>query len=266
MDFSSWWNVFWTVTYSLIAVVITTSNLATIMIFVKRKLLDRARYLILSLTVADTFVGTLSVPLWIAVGFYEDHLLSLVFQCTDIFTGVVSIFTLASISLERMHAILWPLHHRTLTLRFYTCVIGIPWIFGLVGMSCRFFSFYDGISWMGFTIIINVLLLAPLLITIIAYVLIWRKQRHRLPNEVQVDDRDKKLAKTLRTITGAFILTWGPHQVINTVFISGVSIRSWPYLVFHIMKIMQFINSFINVVVYSLRIPEFREALYSFFL
>lgn len=107
------------------------------------------------------------------------------------------------------------------------------------------------------------IVLIPLLITIITYVLMWRKQHDRLPIEEQEDDPNKILGKSLFIITGTFLPTWGPHQAIN-IIISFCGTWSWPYLVFYIMKIMQFINSLMNVdvVVYSLRIPEYREALF----
>ena len=137
MDFSTW-NVFWSVTFTLMATVITAGNLVTIVIFIKQKFLERTRFLLLSLAMADTFVGTLSVPLYIAVGIRpQDNLLVLVFRCVDVFTGMVSIFTLASISLERMHAIVWPFRHRALKSCFYPCAIGLPWLFGLLGVSSR---------------------------------------------------------------------------------------------------------------------------------
>lgn len=216
----------------------------------------------MSLAIADTLVGALSVPLYIAVGIHpQERLLTLVFQCVDVYTGVVSIFTLANISLERMHAILWPLRHRTLTSRFYKCVIGIPWVFGLLGISARLLNHFDIISPLWFVIMINTILSTPLLITVIAYALIWRKQQRRLPNDVQANDQDKKLAKTLFIISGAFIITWFPHEIINIVFIFCTSCEMWPSVVFHIMKLLQFSNSFINVIVYPLRIPEYREAL-----
>lgn len=105
------------------------------------------------------------------------------------------------------------------------------------------------------------IVLIPLLITIITYVLIWRKQHDRLPIEEQEDDPNKILVKSLFIITGTFLPTWGPHQAIN-IIISFCGTWSWPYLVFYIMKMMQFINSLMNVVVYSLRIPEYREELF----
>ena len=264
MDFSSYWNVLWTVIYCLIAILITAGNLTIIVIFVKRKLLERARFLILSLAIADTLEGTVSVPLYIVVGIYlQEKFLVLLFQCVDIFTGVVSIFTLASISPERMYAILWSLCHRTLTFRFYICVIVMPWVFGLLGISSRLLFQFRIIFQFAFSIITNTFLFVPLLVTSIAYILIWRKQHRRPPSEILGGDQDKRLAKTLFIIAGVFHLTWVPHQVISIVIIFCVSCRSWPHLVFHVMKMTQFINSFVNFAVYSLRISDYREAFYS---
>ena len=119
MDFTKYWNIFWTLTFALTSVVITIGNLITTVIFLKQKLRKRPHFLLISLAIADLMVGAFAVPLYIAVGICTTkRLLILTFQCVDIFTGVLSIFTLASISLERMHAVLWPLRHRTLTSRF----------------------------------------------------------------------------------------------------------------------------------------------------
>ena len=105
MDFTKYWNIFWTLTFALTSVVITIGNLITIVIFLKQKLRKRPHFLLISLAIADLMVGAFAVPLYIAVGICTTkRLLILSFQCVDIFTGVLSIFTLASISLERMHA------------------------------------------------------------------------------------------------------------------------------------------------------------------
>ena len=185
MDFTHW-NIFWTVTFSLTALVITAGNLVTIGIFLKRKLRERRHFLLISLAIADMLVGGLSVPLYIAVGIHPKNLLLILsFQCVDVFTGVISIFTLASISLERMHAIAWPFRHRTLTSKFYTCVIGIPWIVGSLGILARVLLHFYMISPLAFFVIINASVSTPLLFTSVAYFVIWRKQRCQRPARPQ---------------------------------------------------------------------------------
>ena len=265
MDFSTW-NVFWSVTFTLMATVITAGNLVTIVIFIKQKFLERTRFLLLSLAMADTFVGTLSVPLYIAVGIRpQDNLLVLVFRCVDVFTGMVSIFTLASISLERMHAIVWPFRHRALKSCFYPCAIGLPWLFGLLGVSSRLLHHLKVISPLMLSVTSNTFLLTPLLLITTSYILIWRKKPHGPQNQIQADSQNNKLAKTLIVITATFLLTWFPRQIINLIFSFCISCRRSPYahLVVHIMKIFQFSNSFVNVIVYSLRFQEYRQTLLS---
>ena len=265
MDFTKYWNIFWTLTFSFTAIVVTIGNLVTIAIFLNRKLRTRPHFLLISLAIADLMVGTLAVPLYVAVGIHPTQLLLILsFQCVDIFTGILSIFTLASISMERMHAILWPLRHRTLSLRFYTLVIGIPWFLGLLGILARVLLHFFIISKMAFVVAIVASLTTPLLFTCVAYFLIWEKERSRLQVALQVS-RDEKLAKTLFLITGAFVLTWLPFQVINIVVSFCVQCQTWPSIVFHIMKLLQFSNSFINVIIYPLRIVEYREALFKIF-
>lgn len=261
MDFTHW-NTFWTVTFSLTAIVVTTGNLITTRMFLKRRLRKRPHFLLISLAIADMLVGALSVPLYIAVGIHSNKLLlNLSFQCVDIFTGVISIFTLASISLERMHAIVWPFRHRALTSNFYKCVIGIPWIVGLLGILSRVLLHFYMISPLAFFVIINASVSTPLLFTSMAYFVMWRKHRCRHPDMPQAAGRDEKLAKTLFLITGAFIITWLPFHVINIVIFFCLPCRSLPYLMIHIMKVLQFSNSFINVIVYPLRISEYKEIL-----
>ena len=261
MDFTHW-NTFWTVTFSLTAIVVITGNLVMIGVFLKTKLRQRPHFLLISLGIADLLVGALSVPLYIAVGIHpNNHLLILSFQCLDVFTGLISIFTLASISLERMFAIGWPLRHRTLTSNFYKCAIGIPWIVCLLGILTRVLLHFYAISPLAFFVIINTSVSTPLLFTSMAYFVIWRKHRCRLPDRPQAAVRDKKLAKTLFLITGAFIITWFPFHVINIINFVCLHCQRWPYVVIHIMKVLQFSNSFINVIVYPLRITEFKEIL-----
>lgn len=261
MDFTHW-NIFWTVTFSLTAIVVTAGNLVTIGVFLKTKLRERPHFLLISLAIADMLVGAISVPLYIAVGIHPNKLLLILsFQCVDIFTGVISIFTLASISLERMFAIARPLRHRTLTSKFYTCVIGIPWIVGLLGVLARVLLHFYMISTLAFFVIINTSLTTPLVFTSVAYVVIWRKQKCPFPDRPQAAGRDKRLAKTLFLITGAFIVTWFPFHIINIVIFFCSPCQSWPYLMFHIMKLLQFSNSFINVIIYPLRILEYKEIL-----
>ena len=126
MNFNSW-NIEWSLCFGLLATLIVAGNLLTIWIFLKHRLRKRARFLLISLSVADLLVGLLTVPLYIALNtLLGQPYLRVVFALTDISTGIPSIFTLAAISLERMYAIGWPFRHRTLNCRVYIFAIAIP--------------------------------------------------------------------------------------------------------------------------------------------
>ena len=147
MAFAKYWNNLWTVVFGSTALVITIANLVTVVVFLKQKLRKRSHFSLISLAIADLMVGALAVPLYVVVaGFQTDEkLLVVFFRCVDIFTGLLSMFTLASISLERMHSVLWPLRHRAVTSRFYLSVVGIPC--SLMGFSgtCHLISSYETI-------------------------------------------------------------------------------------------------------------------------
>ena len=212
----------------------------SVVVFLKQKLRKRSHFSLISLAIADLMVGALAVPLYVVVaGFQTDEkLLVVFFRCVDIFTGLLSIFTLASISLERMHSVLWPLRHRAVTSRFYLSVVGIPWVLAALATSFRLMKRFNIIAAMTLTVIMIVFLSAPSLVICTAYFLIYsgrRKTRLELANV-----RNDRLTKTLFIITGAFMITWLPFFIINFALPFCSVCQRWPYIVFHIVKYLQF--------------------------
>ena len=106
MDFNNW-NLFWSFCFGLLSSLIIVGNALSISILSKRNLRKRSHFLLISLAIADLLVGLISVPFYIAVKNipYRIGILTLSYQCVDMITGLSSIFTLAAISLERLHAI-----------------------------------------------------------------------------------------------------------------------------------------------------------------
>ena len=106
MDFNNW-NLFWIFCFGLLSSLIIVGNALSISILSKRNLRKRSHFLLISLAIADLLVGLISVPFYIAVKNipYRIGILTLSYQCVDMITGLSSIFTLAAISLERLHAI-----------------------------------------------------------------------------------------------------------------------------------------------------------------
>ena len=257
MDFNSW-NTLWELCFGLLALLVVAGNSVTIWIFLKQKFRKHAHFLLTSLAVADLLVGLLSIPLYIVVNL-DTSALSRASRYVDIFTGLTSVFTLAAISLERMYAVAWPLRHRTLLLRAYKFAIVTPWILAATVASIR--ALFDNglIAPTGFQVVISVSLIAPSLVICSAYCVIWWKRRKRMDNRNQQIQRETKLAKALFLITGTSLLTWLPFEIVNMW--PFLVVRIHPFGILYIIKLLQYSNSLVNVIIYPFRISEFKGAL-----
>jgi len=237
-------------------------NSLSISAFVKRRLRRRSYYLLIDLAVADLLVGLFAIPIYMMTVISEEALVPrLVFDCVDMFTGFSSIFTLAFISLERLHAIARPLRHRQLSSRSYTIAIIAPWILSVAVTSTRLLLGFSIIEIQHFVVVVIISLSTPLLIYCASYAIIWRKHASR-PWGIRAAKGEARLSKTLFLITGAFVLTWLPFQMLVIVLNICVPCKTVPPAIVYGIKLLQFANSFINIVIYCLRMQSYRHALY----
>ena len=261
MDFNRW-NIIWSLCFALLAMLIIVGNILTIWIFIKQKRRKRAQFLLISLAVADLLVGLLTVPLYIAVNtaLRKFGLAIRFFIYIDMCTGLTSMFTLAVISLERMYAIGWPLRHRTLSLRAYKFAIVTPWIIAAIVVSIKALQVFTIIKLKSFAVVLVLTVITPLLVMSIAYFVIWRKQRSRMGDRRHIA-REKKLTKTLFMITAASLLTWLPFYILTVVIPFTTPLQPLSSSGFWTIKLLQFSNSLVNVIIYPFRIREFKGAL-----
>ena len=259
MDLNTW-NMFWRLCFGFLATLIVAGNILNIWMFFKLRRRKRSSFLLIGLGVADLLVGGLAIPLFIAAFESASITTRRVFSIVDMFTSTSSIYTLAVISLERMFAIGWPLRHRTANFRVYICAISIPWI-----IAALFTVLTD--AYLNFIIrdrVIYLLVLfpvTPLLVMWVAYYVIWKKQKSPVCNHNNVI-REAKLANTLFLITGASVFTWLPFQILNPlVYLQITANFSHLQLTGFIIRVLQYSNSLVNVIIYPLRIPEFKNCL-----
>ena len=259
MDFNSW-NIFWSPVFGLLAVLIILGNFFTIRVFHRQRSRKRSYFLLISLAVADLIVGLFAIPLFIIGSSTEyPYLRWLVPTSFDAFTGLTSIYTLAVISLERMFAIVCPLRHRTLTSRNYICAVAIPWVTAAVFIAVLNLYFNGIMKDPSYNFPALLFQTTPLLTICVAYFSIWIKRKYTKGIRNHRAARESKLANTLFLVTGASLLTWTPFQMINYLsYTAGLQVsRTLLYL----SKILQFSNSLVNVIIYPLRIPEFKRTL-----
>ncbi|XP_020609367.1 beta-1 adrenergic receptor-like [Orbicella faveolata] len=258
-------NWFWSVCFGVTAVAIIISNSLSIAVLVKRRFRKRSLYLLIDLAIADLLVGLFAVPIYMITVISEGKLVPRVaFDSVDMFTGLSSIFTLTVISLERLFAISRPLRHRQLSSHSYAIDIATPWILSLAVTSVRVFQHYSIVTNHQFLSVIIISLSTPLLITCTSYCVIWRKQTSRIHNGVRAR-RETRLSKTLFLITGTFVLTWLPFQVLVILVNMCVPCRKIHSVVVFVLKLLQFSNSFINFLIYCLRMPDYRKAVSQLF-
>ena len=264
MDFNSW-NIFWSLCFGLLTILIVVGNILTIWIFLKQRRRKRTYFLLIGLAVADLLVGLLAIPLYMADHYTSSVSVRFASNAADIFTGISSIYTLAVISLERMVAISWPFRHRTLNFRIYICAIVIPWIVAaifsvIVTVMVQLVNIIKRVGFLYLYVLIQNL---PPLIMCVAYCVVWKKQKSAMGNQNRVHvKREAKLAKTLLMITGASLFTWLPFQITMILFHLNVIVTS-PYLelIIFIVKLLQYTNSLVNVIIYPFSIPDFKNGL-----
>ena len=259
MDLNTW-NMFWRLCFGFLATLIVAGNILNIWMFFKLRRRKRSSFLLIGLGVADLLVGGLAIPLFIAAFESASITTRRVFYIVDMFTSTSSIYTLAVISLERMFAIGWPLRHRTANFRIYICAISIPWIIAAIFtvLTDVYLNFIIRDRVIYFLVLFPV---TPLLVMCVAYFVIWRKQKSPIFNHNNII-RETKLANTLLLITGASVFTWLPFQIL--ILLVNLQITAnFPHLqmMIFIIRVLQYSNSFVNVIIYPLRIPEFKNFL-----
>ena len=259
MDFNSW-NI-WDICFGVLGTLIIAGNVLTIWIFFKQRSQKRSYSLLISLAVADLLVGIFAVPFYIKAVASQGYTWYVISIGADVFTGTTSIYTLAVISLERMYAVGWPVRHRTVNYCVYVCAISIPWIIAAIFTTLVVLRILNMIGREYFFYCLVLIPGIPLITICVANFVIWKKQKSPFRNQNHIK-REVKLAKTLALITGTSLFTWLPFQILNTLFELNVTGKFHLFqLTLFIIKFLQFSNSFVNVIIYPFRIPEFKRTL-----
>lgn len=262
-------HITWSVFLGFIGIVALVTNVLTIAAFTQRRLRRPPHYLLISLACADCMVASISVPIYICVVLRVAKLTlrsRAVFWFFDFVSGMASIFTLASISLERLFAMGWPLRHRITSPLTYAVFVTVPWVLALVVSSLPLFDMFRLLPNLFMFKVILASCSSPIVVTIIAYITLWFKVRTSDPSgHERSREKDKRLAITLVIASIIFPFTWLPYTIVLSIinlcikcFFSDVKLFTG---LFMISLFMHLANSFVNPLVYVLRIPEFRGAI-----
>ena len=258
-----------TVLYCLLVVTIIIGNGLILTSFaINRKLRTVTNTFIVSLSLSDTLVGLVSIPCWIYIflcQYMERPYTKAGYQfyiTFDIFIGSASILQLTSISIERCHAIVRPLRHRTLPMRVFYAMIAIPWMYAALMASLQPVQFE---RWTAvYTLLMTTTcFFIPFLIILVAYVTIYlfarskptsMLTRHRMPKKAYKNEI--RLSATVALITVLFVIAWLPLFVVSVLATYYPQQLPSPLGIDRLLKFVKFChysNSALNPFVYAYR-------------
>ena len=273
----------WLTVFTIEAVAIVTMNAFTIIIYLKERILrKRTTYLVISLAVADMFVtyNLIFEILFLGnncnfwkINLYRSFEISIVTSSLWYFFPLASVSNLAAISLERMHATFRPFKHRLIKKKMFGAAVAGVWFTAALSTAIVFSIFFLGLS--DITTIFQglasyfALLFCCLFIIVVSYTSIAIKvycgthsQHHGTIR------RERKLTKTLFIVTTVsltlvmpFTIFYVHHFVTSGEMFQTISYETWLGL-FYSFGCLFYANSVINPLLYALKMPEFKRALF----
>lgn len=254
--------------FMLISVFVVVGNLFAIVLFVTNKKLRKKRFfLVINMAFADLMLGAVSLPIYIymiGLGYkiWTGRLplaLDIFFVGADAILVHASLLSAAFVSCERCYATYWPFKHRILSLRAYRILIFMVWIIAvLVSTVVTVLWFLTSVksgmyAWLPFPLTLTVAICS-------CNIAIWTKFQHGsvAPQQHNRAALNKRLTKTLLFVSVLALLWWLPLTIMKVL--QNICHVSIPWKVYAMAKILNYASSFVNPIVYTLKIPEFRQA------
>ena len=264
----TWLTIYFTLSFTTAAF-----NAITIVVFIKhRNLRNRSAYLIINLAVADMLVGGFSTidlsyhygsicNIWTSDSgrsFYLRIAIAYLFL-------VCSLANVTAISLERVHATFWPFKHRVIKKRVYNVIIAATWITA-GSMSLAYITLTEFKAWSIYFYLWNSFNTICLSVICISYASIFVKVRYSSQGlHHSASTRERKLTATLFIITFLSLVLWLPY-IVNRLLMEASNFSVIPPLHLELFFAFSFhTNSFINPILYLIKIPRFRRAFIGLF-
>lgn len=273
-------RVTWSVLYSSLALITIVGNSLSIAVFLKNSRLRRMRtsLLLINLAVADLLVGAVAVPMYMVFQWPQSIIAQnktfiISYKAVDLLTGFASLFSLSVIGLERAFSVFWPHRHRAMGKCPYLAAVVVCWFLSLVQVLLQVLK---ELSFVNLTVFFYSMMFAlsfVLFVMFATYTAVWYKVRarqlelsgRRRSSRVSME-REQKLVLTLAIVTGVFFITWLPFHLLNIAMFFCIRCRSIVRMSsIHAIKLLHYSNSFMNLIIYSCRFPDFRQTLCQFF-
>ncbi len=173
--------------------------------------------------------------------------------------GMVSIFNLVSLTLERLCAVAFPTWHFNMTWRPVATALSATWVVAL---------FFSQLNWLtvkyiskkdNFYILFALGFLLPTIVIIACYVVIFNAAKKSEAITNRRVKKDVKIARMILVIIGLFLLCWMPFFALSMTYHNcGNWCAKIPTWLIQIVKSLHYSNSMMNFLVYAARSPDYR--------
>ncbi|CAH3195115.1 unnamed protein product [Porites evermanni] len=239
---------------------IFTGNFITMIVFwIHRYKLKRTSFLLINLAVADLLAGLAQA---VMAAQPVPHTISAdISACFQAAFLAASVLFLVFISLERAYALIYPLRHRVTSTNAYIYTIIIVWLIAITwGTSCLLVV-YDIFEFKFYMAAFSFAILFCLVTICLCYVAIRAKLSQESPAIDQANnrlntDRNTKLSKTFCIVISASVALWVPGLVFYCIY---YFLPRYSVIMNYASFILHQTNSLLNPIIYSLRMPFFKE-------
>ena len=269
---------FWNAAFVVEITVVFLLNAFTLAIYTRnRHLRKRSTFLIINLTVADLLVGIVVglSPILEPDNLQRERELKQAFSWQSfVYLTLHELFLVASlanislISLERLHATLFPFRHCLVGKRVYLNIILCSWSFALTLSSVIAFLYFRASPAFLYVYAALIFLIVLILTLSNAIIISTVKNNPLSPNAGPILLTERKLTVTLFIVSVASFLTILPWAISNVV-----PQRIWsklcPAVISRIdssFDLLYLFNSIVNPLIYAVRMQEFRKAARKYFV
>ncbi|XP_068683613.1 trace amine-associated receptor 9-like [Montipora foliosa] len=266
----------WCSLFVLEAIIIVALNILTVIVFIKKRCFRRrSTYLLINLSLADLCIGALVIPTSVfrrgnIFGLWKIEMSDAVrfstFGIDTLFFGC-SLAFLVSISIERLHAMRNPMRHRLVSSSSYRKWVFSVWVASVIytTLTISLLSF-DVLGLLVWFIVAGCVLACLLILTFCYLAIFVTVRRSKDPELTNRHGRtERKLTVTLFIVTLVSLSVWLPYVLFTFLETPLLRLLSTGALlrVRSICEFLFYANSFVNPILYTIRMPGFRKELRS---
>lgn len=250
-------------------IVYTLETLLIVLFVVNKNLRKKRFFLAVNMALVDLFYGAVKMSFSVYFIYIDkceiwtenrsSTAFDYFYNFITFFLAQGSLLCAAIICGEMCYAVHWPLKHRTLSTSVYRIVKILTWTMAfLVSLTCTVLFHLTSRK-------LTVNIMMPFFWTLLSIVCgcnigIWRTFRRK---NIALQQRNhalqhQRLTKTMLLVSILALMSWVPVLIVTFLISCGFTISS---RIYHMTIALNVSSSFVNPIIYALRIPDFRRSM-----